>query len=94
MKNVLLLGALALFTLTSCKKETTRKMTVIKDCTGSYLRIDGKDYNVCNYAMLEPFPNNATVTASYKRISGCTNDRIVCMMFHENEGWIEVVAIR
>ena len=34
--------------LISCEKERTEKVTVIKDCTGSYLRFDGKDYLICN----------------------------------------------
>ena len=41
--------------LISCEKERTEKVTVIKDCRGSYLRFDGKDYLICNREKAEPF---------------------------------------
>jgi hypothetical protein len=96
MKKLFVYSAIALFTLTACKKESGKKMTVVKDCTGSYLRSDGKDYHICNVGKIEAFADGATVTASYKKVTDCKeqSDKIVCMMYHANEGWIEIVAIR
>jgi hypothetical protein len=98
MKRLFFISAgIAAFALMSCKKESGKKMTVVKDCTGSYLRVDGKDYQVCNLEKTNPFPNGAAVTVSFKNISKCTGsaaDQIVCMMYHESEGWIEVVSIK
>jgi hypothetical protein len=96
MKKMLLCSAVALFTLTACKKETGKKMTVVKDCTGAYLRSEGKDYHICNEDKVAAFADGATVMASYKKATDCKEqaDKIVCMMYHENEGWIQVMAIR
>jgi len=83
--------------LISCEKERTEKVTVIKDCTGSYLRFDGKDYLICNREKAEPFSDGTIVTATFKAIKNCTGsakDAIVCMMYHQNEGWIEVEKIQ
>lgn len=94
MKKIIVMSALSIFALTACKKDPTGTMTVIKDCSGSYLRFDGKDYNVCNYSALDPYANGATVTASYKTLNGCDNGRVVCKIHHTHEGWIEVIKIR
>lgn len=83
--------------LISCEKERTEKVTVIKDCRGSYLRFDGKDYLICNREKAEPFSDGTIVTATFKEIKNCTGsakDAIVCMMYHQNEGWIEVEKIQ
>jgi hypothetical protein len=56
MKKLLLITTVAaLLTLLSCKRETNKPMTVIKDCTGTYLRMDGKDFQVCNIGKLTFF---------------------------------------
>ena len=93
----ILIGALCFFILSACKKDTGKKMTVVKDCTGSYLRSEGKDYHVCNTEKTEGFKDGTTVMASFKKIDKCTgaeSDKIVCMMYHENEGWIEISGIK
>lgn len=97
MKNFLILAVMFL-SFTSCKKECNKgsEVTVIVDCTGSYLRSGGKDYHVCNPEKLSGFQNNELVYADYKKIKVCNGsaaDDIVCMMAHENEGWIEVKSI-
>ena len=72
-------------------------MTVIRDCTGTYLRLDGKDYHVCNLEKVSSYPNGTNVVVTFKKIKDCTglaNDAIVCQMLHANEGWIEVEKIK
>lgn len=81
----------------SCKKKSNQTVTVIRDCTGTYLRMNGKDYHVCNPEKVASFYEGATVTATFKKIKECngsTKDVIVCLMVHENEGWIEVDKIK
>lgn len=68
-------------------------MTVIKDCIGSYLRFNGKDYQICNIEIVESFENGVEVEASFERIEDCKNNWAVCFMLHENEGWINVTEI-
>jgi hypothetical protein len=96
MKKLLFITTVAvLLTLFSCKRETNT-MTVVKDCTGTYLRIHGKDFKVCNLGKLSSVPAGATVTATLKKIDNCKSldDRFFCMMFHENEGWVEIVKLK
>lgn len=99
MKNLLFLS-LFLIALGACTKEDNcsknEEMTVITDCTGTYLRVNGKDYHVCNTEKMTGFQNFQVVVADYKKIDECKGsaaDDIVCMMLHENEGWIEVTSI-
>lgn len=95
MRKILLFPILA-FGLLSCKKDKLRSMTVQKDCTGVYLRVDGKDYHVCNDGLLEKYPPGTIVTAAFRSIPDCPEqaDRIVCMMLHPHEGWVEITSLR
>lgn len=79
--------------ITSCSKIRNKEMEVIKDCTGVYLRFNNKDYQVCNEEKLAAYSNGEHVTATFKKIKNCTLDRIVCMMHHESEGFVDVQKI-
>jgi hypothetical protein len=53
MKKILSITIVALrLTMVSCKKELNKSMTVVKDCTGTYLQMDGKDFKVCDHGEL------------------------------------------
>lgn len=81
----------------ACKKEAVYNATVIRDCTGTYLRIEGKDYHVCNLEKVSSFENQAKVSAIFEKIKECKGSAagaIVCDMYHANEGWIEVEKIK
>jgi SH3-like domain-containing protein len=72
-------------------------MTVVKDCTGTYLRYKEKDYHVCNLEMTSSYENGALVTATVKKIKECKGsamNEIVCAMIHDNEGWILIEKIK
>ena len=97
MKKILSITAIALlFTMFACNKEKCKSMTVVKDCTGTYLRLDGKDFHVCNEEKLSSFSSGTTITASFKTIENCKalEEKFVCKMYHKNEGWIEVVNLK
>lgn len=96
---IYLLLPMFVFSLSSCREEKKDfvKVTVIRDCTGTYLRWNNKDYHVCNLEKSASFADGASAMASFKKIGACTgsaNDQIVCYMLHANEGWIEVEDIR
>ena len=81
----------------SCKKERSQTLTVERNCTGTYLRLDGKDYKVCNLEKVSSFSDGTTVTATFKKIDECNGaakDAVVCQTLHPNEGWIEVDEIK
>jgi hypothetical protein len=80
---------------TACSKVNNKDMTVIKDCTGSYLRFNGNDYHICNIEIVENYDNGTEVEASFKKIDECPDcDEVVCEMLHHNEGWINVTKIK
>ncbi len=82
----------------ACTKEkSNNSVTVIKDCTGTYLRDNNKDYQVCNISSVASFNDGDVVSASYYQTSSCSDTSqyvIVCMMYHENEGYIYVTSIK
>ncbi len=97
MNKLLSITAIALlFTIFSCNKEERKSMTVVKDCSGTYLRTDGKDFHVCNQEKLSSFSSGTIVTATFKKIASCKplEDQFVCMLYHKNEGWIEVCNLK
>ena len=83
-----------LLTLFSCKKENHQNVQVIRNCTGTYLRWDGKDYHVCNLEKVAGFADDASIRATFKKIKTCNGsamDQFVCDMLYPNEGFIEVI---
>lgn len=96
MKKLLLTaGALGLLAAGGCHKDPVDAVTVIHDCTGSYLRSGGKDYKVCNMEKTDAYENGTRVTARFRRIPDCRSldGRFFCKMYHANEGWIEIAYI-
>lgn len=92
-RAVLLLLIITSILLISCSKIDGKNMVVVKDCTGSYLRLHDKDYQVCNIEIVEDFEDGSRVKASFERIDSCENNWIACFMYHENEGWINITEI-
>ena len=95
-KSISIVTILTVLTLFSCKKEKNEEVSVIRDCTGTYLHFNGKDYHVCNSDKLSSFENGVIVKATFKRIKKCegsANHETKCLMIHSNEGWIEVEKI-
>ena len=71
-------------------------MIVIKDCTGSYLRFNEKDYKICNIETVSNIEAGTIVIASFKEIKDCTNiaaSGSLCELYHKNEGWIDITKI-
>ena len=94
MKKIIFLATtITMLTFVACKKVKNETMTVVRDCTGTYLRLNEKDYNVCNLEKVLSFPDRVSVIATFKKINNCTS-RAVCHTFHENEGWIYVEKIK
>lgn len=73
-------------------------MTVVKDCTGVYLRFNNNDYRVCNLDKVSLFSDGATVKATFKKIDNCSDtgqSAFVCAMVHDppSKGYINVEKI-
>jgi major membrane immunogen (membrane-anchored lipoprotein) len=91
---ILILIIITASIFSSCSKTNNKKMTVIKDCTGTYLEYNDKDYHVCNNEITDSFENGTKVRASFTNIANCLEiDETLCEMLHKNEGWIKVTEI-
>lgn len=85
---------IGIMTFSACKKVNDKSVTVIKDCTGTYLRYKGNDYHVCNTEATDAFADGKQAIATFKKIKSCSREVTVCAMVHQNEGWVEVKEIR
>jgi len=95
MKRIFFISmTIGILFFSACKKINDKSVTVIKDCTGTYLRYKGNDYRVCNTEGTDAFPDGTQVIATFKKIKKCSKEGVVCLMMHQNEGWIEVIEIR
>jgi hypothetical protein len=94
IKKLILLSTVFILIFSSCKKVRNERMTVIKDCTGTYLRFNKKDYCVCNKEMTAAFADGTEVTATFKKIKTCSDDGIVCLTVHPYESYIEIEKIK
>jgi len=84
--------------MASCVKSNVNvAATLVKDCTGVYLRINNKDYHVCNTELTANMASGTPVLVSFTKIDACTgtaSNAIVCMMLHDNEGWVTINSIK
>jgi hypothetical protein len=80
--------------LSSCDKSKIR-MTVIKDCTGTYLRNNSRDYYVCNDDLLESYSAGDKVRVSYDELEECFGvlEPVTCEMVHLYNGKIELTEL-
>lgn len=101
--RIIFLVFISIFLATSCKKDEViadfegTKATVLRDCTGTYLRIGSKDYQVCNKSLIDKFADNVIVTVIYTPVSTCDlkdYNGPICMMYREHEGWIEISKVK
>lgn len=99
MRTLIMLTTLFTLTLSSCSsipaipQERTFTGTVVRDCTGTYIRIDNKeDYLVCNAHLLSGKKDGEIVSVVYGNENECKNleKQATCMMFHEHKGKISI----
>ena len=97
MKNLSLAAVLFIILQSfACKKANNIDATVVRDCTGTYLRVNTTDYKVCNKAKLKSHDDGELVNATFKIINEgkCESDEdIVCMMYHEFKEKIVVTKV-
>jgi hypothetical protein len=81
----------------SCKKERNIEATIITDCTGTYLRINRKDYKVCNLEKTENINHGQAVEVTFKKIDECNasgNFPTTCYLNHPFEAWAQIIKIK
>jgi len=96
--HILSLGIFATL-LFSCATVHDRLQTgtIVRDCTGTYLRVaENEDYLVCNAEILESKKDGEKVSLVYDYTKECKEreGKIMCMMYHENKGMIQVKSVK
>ncbi len=98
IKNIQL-GVTVLFLLTllmtSCSK-SFREGTINRDCTGTYLKLNDKDYLVCNPLMTNSYQDGKTVNIKFKSKASCSSNPVsfACQLYHPNSGFVEIIEIK
>ncbi|WP_282630766.1 hypothetical protein [Empedobacter sedimenti] len=99
MRTLFMLTTLFTLTLSSCSsipsipQDRTVIGTVVRDCTGTYIRVDNKvDYLVCNAHLLSGKEDGETASIVYESEKECKDleKQATCMMFHEHKGKIRI----
>lgn len=95
-KIALLLLLTGSVVIESCKKDRWVDAVVLRDCTGTYLRIGELDYKVCNLGKVEAISNRTNVSVRIEKIDACDCNQgvIVCEMLHLHNGWLYVQEIK
>lgn len=79
----------------ACGKENHVDAIIIKDCTGTYLRIVNKDYKVCNSELTKGFADGQIVKAVFTLESECNNDTpSPCYMSHNFVSYAQIKKIK
>lgn len=92
-KRNLLIVTLIVFIIGCKKNDPSVEATVTRDCTGTYVQIKGQDYMVCNYKKLQNFNEGDKILIAYTPIETCNSDQIVCMMFRQHSGIVEITNL-
>lgn len=91
MTKKIVIGIFTMFLLASCGKDV-QNGKINRDCTGSYLELNNKDYLICNPSMTSSIPDGSEVSVEFSfkpegKFYG------VCYMYHENHGFVEITAV-
>ncbi len=99
IKNLITTFSIAgiLLSCTSQLNNTSETGNIVRDCTGTYIRIAGKgDFLVCNDKLIKDKKDGEKLNVSYEMTKDCSErDGIVtCMMYHENKGLIRITSFK
>lgn len=100
MNNVLAtIGLMLIFSiLPSCHRKCGKSATIIRDCTGTYLRWNDADYYIVNDERTKAFGHNEVVKVTFKDVTKNAdqmtfNNESNCMLYHAIEGFVEIKRI-
>lgn len=88
---------IVLCSFTSCKKDSYSNATIIKNCTGTYLRVLDKEYKVCNVKKTATFEDQQKVLANFSLTKECKSEDFsggICAMAYPFEGLINIIDIK
>lgn len=96
MKQLLaiLILALAPFVLTNCSKIYS-DATVVRNCTGEYLKMGKKHFLVENKEILSGIDTGSSIDVKYERVlEPEPSNEIICLLYFEFEGVIRVTELK
>lgn len=73
---------IAFLSMVSCGNTEEVMATVVKDCSGTYLRKNNVDYKVCNENELILFEDGTRISAKVKDIYECKDTTSKCIWYH------------
>lgn len=85
----------AIVSLTSIKAKWP-KATLERDCTGTYIDVNGLDYQVCNSDKLKDVAEGAWLAIDFKELEECSNpdNQYICYMAREFHGLAHVKSFK
>lgn len=87
-KLVCFLTILAVSLFISCGKKNYEPATVVRNCTGTYLRINSKHYFVCNPQKIASYGDQSQIKAAYAICSQCSDGYFHCEMLWPFDGYL------
>lgn len=97
MRQISYLAPLLMMLLISCQKESYTNATIIKNCTGTYLKVLDKEYLVCGSISNGTFENGQAVLVSFKLTKECATSTAIpatCFMLYPNDGLVNIIDIK
>jgi hypothetical protein len=81
----------------NCRKADKVGFLLEKNCTGTYFKIDGKYYKVCNPELVSRYNTGDLVNISYVFLRGCSgsgDQPSTCLLNFPFELWMQVVQVK
>jgi len=84
--------------LPSCNRKYSQSASIVRDCTGTYLRWKDADYYVVNDETTDKFDDAEEVKVTFKDVTK-NADKLTfenessCMLYHAIEGFVEIKKI-
>ena len=94
MKTHFFIILLLLGLVWGCGKEDWKNAVLVRDCTGSYIRLEDKEFLICNQKKVSFIETGTKIEVVISQVSECTQEGIVCMMLHEHDGFVKVERVR
>lgn len=96
MKKYILASLLGITLLLSSCGKITQNGEIIRDCTGTYLQLNNRDYLICNPAIVSSYPSGSQLKVKFRHISNCSSnsDQAICEMYHHSYGFVEIAEIK
>ncbi|MCG8576633.1 MAG: hypothetical protein MI810_17270 [Flavobacteriales bacterium] len=86
------ISALVLISCGTKEEELKQEQEIVRNCTGTYLNISGKNYLICNPEAVESYESGDKVLLDYEEINDCDyqSETPICLMGFSHEGIVTI----